>query len=99
MLLRRGLKTSSVRSSQPLFTPYVAPLNEKQKKSIRRVALLDAPNFHLGRHKDASWIISASKRSQEQRQAMVNTHKRLKEIVKKELELGGGKRWEVVLVG
>ncbi|KZP32120.1 hypothetical protein FIBSPDRAFT_849103 [Athelia psychrophila] len=35
MPLRRGLKTSSAWSPQPLFTPYVAPLNKKQKKNIR----------------------------------------------------------------
>ncbi|KZP32089.1 hypothetical protein FIBSPDRAFT_944658 [Athelia psychrophila] len=30
---------------------------------------------------------------------MPNTHKRPREIVQQELELDGGKRWEVVLVG
>ncbi|KZP08965.1 hypothetical protein FIBSPDRAFT_249891 [Athelia psychrophila] len=78
---------AATRSSQPLFTPFVVPLDENEKKSIRRVALLDAPNFHLGQHRDAAWIISASNRSQEQMQARANTHKSLREIVKKEVEL------------
>ncbi|KZP32100.1 hypothetical protein FIBSPDRAFT_552061 [Athelia psychrophila] len=90
---------ASTRSSQPLFIPFIAPLDEKQKKSIRRVALLDAPNFHLGLHNDASWIISASKRSQEQRQAMANTHKRLGEIVKESELPGKPRRLEIALVG
>ncbi|KZP32108.1 hypothetical protein FIBSPDRAFT_849091, partial [Athelia psychrophila] len=32
MPLRRGLKTSSARSSQPLFTPYVAPQQEAEEE-------------------------------------------------------------------
>lgn len=101
MLLRRGLRTSAPRPSsstrQPLFAPYVSPLNEKQKKVIRRVALLDAPNFHLARHKDAEWVISASKRTQQQCDATTLMRNKLRQIVIE--ELGEGNRRDVVNVG
>lgn len=101
MLLRRGLRTSAPRPSsstrQPLFASYISPLNEKQKKVIRRVALFDAPNLHLARDKDAEGFISASKRTQQQCNAVKLKRKRLRQMIRE--ELGEGNRRDAVNVG
>lgn len=101
MLLRRGLRTSAPRPSsstrQPLFAPYVSPLNEKHKKVIRRVALLDAPTLHLARHKDAEGVISASEHTQQQCDAMMLMRKKPRQIISE--EFGEGNRRDVVNVG
>jgi hypothetical protein len=45
------------RSQQQLYKPYVAPLNETQKKARRKALMQKEPHFHGAFVKDTSFIL------------------------------------------
>ena len=58
--MRRSFSTGSKRFQQKLFEPYQPPLNERQKKSLRKIARQDEPQYHGNMNKDALWMLTVS---------------------------------------
>lgn len=56
--LVRAFSTTRRIAKQQLFEPYHPPLNERQKKALRKIARQNEPNFNGFMNKDADWIIS-----------------------------------------
>ena len=46
MRIARSFSTILWRSRQALYEPYVAPLNEEQKKALRKLMAKELPNYN-----------------------------------------------------
>jgi len=56
--ITRAFSTTQRRAQQQLFEPYIPPLNQEQRKAIRKIALADQPHYHGHINKDATWLFA-----------------------------------------
>jgi hypothetical protein len=56
--ISRAFSTTQRIAQQQLFELYIPPLNQEQKKALRKIAKADEPNYHGHMNKDAQWILN-----------------------------------------
>ncbi|KAF8513086.1 hypothetical protein JB92DRAFT_2925360 [Gautieria morchelliformis] len=64
MRIARSFSTFLWWSRQALYEPYVAPLNEEQKKALRKLMAKDLPNYNSRLNKDIPQLLQAYQPSQ-----------------------------------
>jgi hypothetical protein len=56
--IARAFSATQRIGQQQLFEPYIPPLNQEQKKALRKIAKADEPHYHGHMSKDAVWLLA-----------------------------------------